>query len=341
MKEVGSDRSHALRDCQGGSLAFMGRRFTDLQVQDVTGESVVLRHQFVVGDVTTSLISLGQLYQLGWRITEAQGSDKLCLVDPEKAVEIPVHFRGKSFALKAHVRCVTEELEEGHEVRAVVNAYEEINEEAAGRWSTTTTGTPFVKLIGSYYVDRRPLWGDRLPYRTTAIRRKDSADPQWLLVELSQKFMEKSTPFGRIEEISTEFGEASCEILTVLSAEEHGVEELGEDPESGFFDVSAEREEWQPGGRGPKPRQEISSQPEQVGPQEGSQGSGDRPQGVPPGIEPDLDLEAVQPPISPEAVAMPAVGSQQSSVTLYDGFTLTRDSTIRDLKIGCRWVGVS
>ena len=58
-------------------------------------------------------------------------------------------------------------------------------------------------------------------------------------------------------------------------------------------------------------------------------------------MEPDLDLEAVQPPISPEAVAMPAVGSQQSSVTLYDGFTLTRDSTIRDLRTGCRGVGVS
>ena len=341
LADEGSDRSHALRDCQGGALAVVGTRSTDLQVQDVSGESVVLRHQFVVGEVTTSLISLGQLYQLGWRITEAQGTDKLCLVDPERAVEIPVHFRGKSFALKAHVRCVTEEPEEEYEVRAVVNAYEEINEEATGRWSTTTTGTPFVKLIGSYYVDPRPLWGDRWPYRTTAIRRKDSADPQWLLVELSQKFMEKSTPFGRIEEISTEFGEAACEILTVLSAEEHGVEELGEDPESGFFDVSAEREEWQPAGRELQPGQGVLSQPVQVAPQEGSQGSGDGPQGVPPGLEPDLDLEAVQPPVSPEAVAMPAVGSQPSSVTLYDGFTLTRESTIRDLKTGCRWVGVS
>ena len=317
LADEGSDRSHALRDCQGGSLAVMGTRFTDLQVQDVTGESVVLRHQFVVGDVTTSLISLGQLYQLGWRITEAQGSDKLCLVDPEKAVEIPVHFRGKSFALKAHVRCVTEEPEEEHEVRAVVNVYEESNEGATGRWSSTTTGTPFVKLIGSDYVDPRPLWGDRWPYRTTAIRMQNSADPQWLLVELSQKFMEKATPFGRTEEISTEFGESSCEILAVLAAEEHGIEELGEDPEGGLFDISAEHEEWQPGEREPQPRQGVSSQPEQGEPQERSQGSGDKPQEVPPGLEPDLDLEAVQPPISPEAVAMPAAWSQQSSVTLY------------------------
>ena len=57
--------------------------------------------------------------------------------------------------------------------------------------------------------------------------------------------MEKLSPFGRIEEISTEFGEAMCEILTVLAAEEHGLEEIGEDEDSDFFNVSAEREEWQ------------------------------------------------------------------------------------------------
>ena len=38
LADEGSDRSHALRDCQGGSLAVMGTRFTDLQVQDVAGE---------------------------------------------------------------------------------------------------------------------------------------------------------------------------------------------------------------------------------------------------------------------------------------------------------------
>ena len=190
-----------------------------------------------------------------------------------------------------------------------------------------------MKLVGGYYTDPRPLWGDRLPYRTTAIRMQGSADPQWLVVELSQKFMEKATPFGRIEEISTEFGASECEILTVLAGEEHGIEELGEDPEGGFFDISAEREEWQPGQQVHRPEQGVL--------QDIAQGSGDKPQELPPGLEPDLDLEAVQPPVSPEAVAMPAEGSQQSSVTLYDGFTLTRDSTIRDLRTGCKWVGVS
>ena len=80
-----------------------------------------------------------------------------------------MRYCGKSFALKAHVRCIVEEetveeAEEEHEVRAVVKVYEEIDEEVKGRWSTTTTGAPFVKTLGSYYIDPRPLWGDRWPY---------------------------------------------------------------------------------------------------------------------------------------------------------------------------------
>ena len=331
VADEGSESQHALRDCQGGALTVTGTRYTDLQVQDLSGEDVILRHQFVVGDVTTSLLSLGQLYQLGWRLHEAQDSEQLCLVDPSRRVEIQVHYRGKSFALKAHVRCIVEEEvgeeAEEYEVRAIVKVYDEIDEEVKGRWSTTTTGAPFVKTIGSYYIDPRPLWGDRWPYRTTAIRKQDSADSQWLIVELSQKFMEKSSPFGRIDEISTEFGEAMCEILTVLAAEEHGLEEVGEDADGDFFNVSAEREEWQPG---------------QGVPQRSSQGSEVKgPEEQPPGLEPEFDLEAVQPPVAAEAVAVPAEGELQSSVALYEGFTLTRDSTIRDLRAGCKWVGVS
>ena len=247
VADAGGDRNLALRDCQGGSLAVSGTRSTDLQVQDVAGESVVLRHQFVVGDVTTSLISLGQLYQPGWRITEAQGSEQLCLVDPERAVEIPVHFRGKSFALKAHVRCIVNEAEEAREVRAVVKAYDEIEEEPTGRWSTTVTGTPFIKLVGNSYVDPRPIWGGRWPYRTTAIRIQNFGEAQWLVVEISQKFMDKLSPFGRIEGVRTEFGASTCGILTVLGAEDHGLEEIGEDLEEGFWNIAAEREDWQPG----------------------------------------------------------------------------------------------
>ena len=59
----------------------------------------------------------------------------------------------------------------------------------------TTTRTPFLKVVGGRYVGRRPMWGNRLPYRSTLIRPQNSVSPEWLVVELSQKFMDKADPF--------------------------------------------------------------------------------------------------------------------------------------------------
>ena len=50
-------------------------------MRDVEGEEVLLRHEFIVGDVTTGLVSLGQLYQAGWK-TDSEGSGELFLIDP-------------------------------------------------------------------------------------------------------------------------------------------------------------------------------------------------------------------------------------------------------------------
>ena len=54
-------RNHQLTDCQGGTLRTRGTRQTDLQVVDSEGEEILLRHEFIIGDVTTGLLSLGQL----------------------------------------------------------------------------------------------------------------------------------------------------------------------------------------------------------------------------------------------------------------------------------------
>lgn len=90
MASERSNSNHLLHDCQGGSLALAGTRYTDLQVEDVSGEEAVLRHEYVVGDVTTSLISFAHLYQLSWRILNSNG--QLCLKDLSKKIEIPVHY---------------------------------------------------------------------------------------------------------------------------------------------------------------------------------------------------------------------------------------------------------
>ena len=176
VADEGSNSNHLLRDCQGGSLAVAGTRYTDLQVEDMSGEEDVLRHEFVVGDVTTSLISLGQLYQLGWRIRDSNG--QLCLKDPSKKVEIPVHYRGKSFALKAHVRHVVDYTDSY--VRTIVQVFEEVNKGAFFSWGGIKPGFPYLKIVGSSYFDPRPAWGSRLPYRTTLIRKRNSTESKWI-----------------------------------------------------------------------------------------------------------------------------------------------------------------
>ena len=67
----------------------------DLQVRDVEGEEVLLPHEFIVGDVTTGLVSLGQLYQAGWKI-DGEGSNELFLIDPQDQIKVPVYFKNKS-----------------------------------------------------------------------------------------------------------------------------------------------------------------------------------------------------------------------------------------------------
>ena len=190
----------------------------------VNGEEVVLRREFVVGDVTTSLISLGQLYQLGWRIGASNG--QLFLKDPSKKVEIPVHYRGKSFALRAHVRHVVDYMDSY--VRTIVPVFEEVSKGAFFSWGSIKPGFPYLKLVRSSYFDPWPAWGSRVPYRTTFIRKRNSTDSKWILVELAQKCMDQDDPFRKISELSTEIGGQMCEVLTIFSSNPHGIEELGE-----------------------------------------------------------------------------------------------------------------
>ena len=84
----------------------------DLQVRDVEGEEVLLPHEFIVGDVTTGLVSLGQLYQAGWKI-DGEGSNELFLIDPQDQIKVPVYFKNKSFAIRACVRHVEEREDDG------------------------------------------------------------------------------------------------------------------------------------------------------------------------------------------------------------------------------------
>ena len=50
-----------LQNCQGGSLKTTGVKKAELVAITTNGEEVLLQHDFIVGNVTSCLVSLGQL----------------------------------------------------------------------------------------------------------------------------------------------------------------------------------------------------------------------------------------------------------------------------------------
>ena len=97
----------ALQNCQGGALQTAGIRKAELITTTSDGEEILLQHEFIVGNVTSCLVSLGQLYQGGWTIEKAE-DEILQLQSPGQEVRIPVEFKNRSFAIKAHVRQITD-----------------------------------------------------------------------------------------------------------------------------------------------------------------------------------------------------------------------------------------
>ena len=66
----------------GGSLQTTGTRKAELIAPTTDGEEVLLQHKFIIGNVTSCLVSLGQLYQGGWTIHKDDNSNRLSLQTP-------------------------------------------------------------------------------------------------------------------------------------------------------------------------------------------------------------------------------------------------------------------
>ena len=92
----------------GRSLYTTGIKKAELVATTMDGEEVLLQHDFIVGNVTSCLVSLGQLYQGGWTIHKDQESGDLSLMSPGDEIRNPIEYRNKSFAIKAHVRQVVD-----------------------------------------------------------------------------------------------------------------------------------------------------------------------------------------------------------------------------------------
>ena len=199
--DSGASMAHGtLQNCQGGSIQTTGTKKADLIATTTDGEEVLLQHEFIISDVTSCLVSLGQLYQGGWTICKDELNDRLSLQSPGKEISIPVEYKNRSFAIKAHVRQVSDVLpgtvmaaDDNDElmVRTVMYAEDEIDNAPMDTWEMTADGTPFMKTITTNFVGPEGVW-PFWPYRTTLIR-KFQKDRPWTVVELSRKFKDMRT----------------------------------------------------------------------------------------------------------------------------------------------------
>ena len=174
----------------------------------LTGEEVELRHQFIVGDMKSCILSLGELYRRGWSV--AQESNGLVLKSPEGEVQIPVHYQRNSLAVDAKV-CRVEMLakaEEESDVRAIVQIASEYQQNR--RYGVHH---PFMRALERFLVDPRVVWSGNFAYRTTLIQLVADSKNTWTVVEVSEKYAELEEPFGRIQEIPED---EQFVILTIL-----------------------------------------------------------------------------------------------------------------------------
>ena len=217
-----SASKHRLRNCEGTPLKTYGTRETELVVTTLNGEEVVLKQQFVVGEVTSCLLSLGQLLETGWSLVHrGEHGKQLALQSPEKTVEVPVYYKGSSLAMDAWIRCVNENLQEvpeeeeqeDLEVRVLVAMKEDFDADVYGLWHATNDGKVYKKYRGRDYEDARMMWGEYRPYRTTLRRPMGAHSNEWELLELSQNYIEKDDSGGPIEECK----DADVELLAIVT----------------------------------------------------------------------------------------------------------------------------
>lgn len=72
----------------------------EIEVLDSQGAPVTLRHRFLVGEVTSCLLSLGQLLKSGWTLQHKDHADQFRPCSPDELTEIPVGYWGMSLAIK-------------------------------------------------------------------------------------------------------------------------------------------------------------------------------------------------------------------------------------------------
>ena len=315
-----------LQNCQGGSLRTTGIRTAQLAATTTEGEEVLLQHDFIVGNVTSCLVSLGKLYQNGWSIHKDEMTEALSLKSPHDEIRIPVEYRNCSFAIKAHVRQVTDMTvdDSAEQVRVVALATDQVDQNELDDWEMAPDGIPFYKTLSTNYIDPRPVWGQYWPFRTTLIRKYQGESRDWTVVEVSERFMRKPDPFGMIDRflLLTVGFDAECETLTFLGVQQHTLQEVGLTVVDESGDVVEDDD----------PRIE----PRAAVPQ--PENAADLPQAE---LVPQPDVIVVEPGQEIEAAPQAYEEDHADTCKIHGDLTVTVVSPAKQLREACHWLGVS
>ena len=231
-----------LRDCQGTKLKVTGFRAVSLVVKDNENGEAELEHSFLIADVKSCILSLGQLYQNGWSVRQMDEGN-LCLESPCKELKIPVFYQHNSLAIRASV-CRVEEMDGAMEapvnyIRAIVELEDKFRPDAIrmNHWQVAD-GYPFMRSIGTRFIDPRPTWAGNFGYRTTLVQCRSLAeeDHGWNVAEVSRKYLELEDAFGPIPDLESFAQGEDVVILTILSERDEVLASFGGLLDGGGYD---------------------------------------------------------------------------------------------------------
>ena len=210
---------HRLQDCQGRRLDVGGTRETEIEVVDTNEEMVTLRHRFLVGEVTSCLLSLRQLLKSGWTLNhDERQKNKLLLCSPDREAAITVGYHGMSLAIEG-----TEEDDEHQiplHVRMMVQSREGygIETEPNNLWRHCDEEMVFIKSLSKKLYDTKTTWGERLTFRSTFIQELNELPGparRWQMVEFCEDISMKEN----MTENTPECGGSIWLVLTIASGD--------------------------------------------------------------------------------------------------------------------------
>ena len=299
-----------LSDAQGSGLAVKDFRDVEFLLETADGDQVVWKDTCAITNVTQPLLCEGKLMRGGWWPSpggKGKAQHHMYIKHLESDLKVPMFFKGNSTCVRAQIFRVGGEMI-APQIRFVTATPAQAMVEAPYGWQMSDSGHLFFRGRSSQCTDPSVVAPVGWPCRTTIV--KPCADGHdWMVLELSEQW-------SKLGELTADLPHGPCEVLTILSTEVEGPEEME------FGMAHGHVVNWS----GKQPGEAVYE------PSEGSVVEGLEPEQVHAANEPvpDVDME-----LPPEASA------DLVKSVLYDGVELSLASTLGALRAACTSTGLS